>query len=135
MAATDSAHSPAAEAELLECTILEEVIELHPERPRISELILRIATHPDDHAKGERIRDAWGSKRALPPIGGKQWRLSTPLLVDVTGDEFTTNFPASHGEEETGMSGLARNRDLWTGTLGRLVRSTGAPRRRGGLER
>jgi len=53
-----STRSPAAEAEVLERTILEEVVELHPERLTIPELILRIATDPNDEAKGEKIKHA-----------------------------------------------------------------------------
>jgi hypothetical protein len=42
----------------LERTVLHEIVELHPERLTISELILRIARDPGDEATGERVRIA-----------------------------------------------------------------------------
>lgn len=47
-------HSP----ELVERTLLEEVVELHPERLTIEELALRTAPDPDDSADVEAIRQA-----------------------------------------------------------------------------
>jgi hypothetical protein len=58
MAAADRTRSPATEAEAIERVVLEEVIQLHPERLTIPELILRIATDPYDHAKQEKISRA-----------------------------------------------------------------------------
>jgi hypothetical protein len=43
---------------MVERTVLEEVIELHPERLTIPELILRIAIDPDDTAAIDTIRNA-----------------------------------------------------------------------------
>jgi len=42
----------------LERTVLTEVVQLHPELLTISELILRIARHPDDEATKEEIGNA-----------------------------------------------------------------------------
>lgn len=42
----------------LERTTLVEVIELHPERLTIEELIVRTATNPDDFKKADAIRQA-----------------------------------------------------------------------------
>jgi hypothetical protein len=42
----------------LERTVLHEIVELHPERLTIPELILRIARDPRDEATGERVRIA-----------------------------------------------------------------------------
>lgn len=47
-----------AKPELLERTVLEEAIELHPERLTIDELVLRIAADPDDGTQVEAIRQA-----------------------------------------------------------------------------
>ncbi|HEY8808495.1 MAG TPA: hypothetical protein VIM28_00615, partial [Solirubrobacterales bacterium] len=58
VAVTDSTGSLIAETEILERTILEEVVELHPECLTIPELILRIASDPEDGVKEERIRHA-----------------------------------------------------------------------------
>jgi hypothetical protein len=44
--------------EELERTVLHEIVELHPERLTIPELILRIARNPADYATAERIRIA-----------------------------------------------------------------------------
>jgi len=49
---------PQYNPELVERTVLEEVIELHPERLTIDELVLRTATDPDDSAGVETIRQA-----------------------------------------------------------------------------
>lgn len=45
-------------SEDLERTVLHEIVELHPERLTIAELILRVARDPGDKAAGERIRIA-----------------------------------------------------------------------------
>lgn len=58
MTATEDICSAIAEAETRERMVLEEVVELHPERLTISELILRFATDPTDAAKIEKIRQA-----------------------------------------------------------------------------
>jgi len=42
----------------LERTVLHEIVELHPERLTIPELVLRIARDPEDKATGEKIRIA-----------------------------------------------------------------------------
>jgi hypothetical protein len=44
--------------EELERTVLHEIVELHPERLTIPELILRIARDPGDEATAERVRIA-----------------------------------------------------------------------------
>lgn len=44
--------------EELERTVLHEIVELHPERLTIPELILRIARDPEDETAGEKIRIA-----------------------------------------------------------------------------
>lgn len=56
--ATEDICSAIAEAEARERMVLEEVVELHPERLTIRELILRIATDPNDAARVEKIRQA-----------------------------------------------------------------------------
>ena len=58
MSATEDICSLVAEAEDRERAVLEEVIDLHPERLSIPELILRIAGDPDDAVKAEKIRQA-----------------------------------------------------------------------------
>lgn len=42
----------------LERTVLAEIVQLHPERLTIPELILRIARHPGDETRKEEIRNA-----------------------------------------------------------------------------
>ncbi len=58
LTAADDICSRLAEDEARERAVLEEVVELHPERLTIPELILRVAIDPDDAARAEMIRQA-----------------------------------------------------------------------------
>lgn len=52
------AASPAARTKTLERTVLEEIIDLHPQRITVAELHLRIARDPEDCVEREAVRHA-----------------------------------------------------------------------------
>jgi hypothetical protein len=60
---TNSVSSLAAEAELVERVVLEEVLALHPDHLTISELVLKVAADRDQ-SEGEEIRHAIRDLRA-----------------------------------------------------------------------